>query len=610
MAEVAGLRRGIRMMVALALVVGIATLGVAVYSAVRADHATAERGNRLDPAATTAAMLLADYVDQESSVRGYLITEDRSFLDSFDEAGKLIPVHYARLEALLGDRATLIIQLHKVTRAHEAWLSEVARPELAAMSGGAVVAARDVEKSVMARTRLSALRTDVTNLEIMISREQISTVGRVAGAQDLLLSSLGTAVFLVAVIVVTLSVVVRRWLLRPIASLRRAVNAVAAGRYDTRVPAVGPKELVELAGNVDAMRAQLVRLVRQNDRLWEALAQEGPAVVALRDALTPSTLHASGLIVRGRVDPAEGELAGDWFDSVDLPGGRVGVVVGDVSGHGSAAGVYALRLKQLLGAALTGGVSDPGAAIEWVVDNLGETDEVFATAVVAVVDPASGTVEYANAGHPQGLLLRRSGPSPERFAAAGVPAASAQPSGEARAESPEPRPDAGCPPDRQGRTGRPVARPGRSGEIWSAPSTAEPTAEPTAAVVALTATGPLVSSLLAAPGAWATATLRLRPGDALFIYTDGLTEARNASGEQFGEDRLVAEILRARSRRPHELLDAVFEAVRAHAPGRPSDDRTAIILARTDTSRSSDGQGLVPTARSRSERSGPIGTAP
>ncbi len=48
-------------------------------------------------------MLLADYVDQESSVRGYLITEDRSFLDSFDEAGKLIPVHYARLEALLGD---------------------------------------------------------------------------------------------------------------------------------------------------------------------------------------------------------------------------------------------------------------------------------------------------------------------------------------------------------------------------------------------------------------------------------------------------------------------------------------------------------------------------
>ncbi|WP_322759799.1 SpoIIE family protein phosphatase [Frankia sp. Cr2] len=556
MAEVAGLRRGIRAMAALALVVGVATLGVAVYSAVRANHATAERGNRLDPAATTAAMLLADYVDQESSVRGYLITEDRSFLDSFDEAGKLIPVHYARLEMLLGDQTTLVTQLHSVAAAYEAWRSDVARPELAAMQDGAVAAARDVERSSTARTRLGALRADVTSLEIAISREQASTVGRVAGAQDLLLSSLGTAVFLVVVIVVTLSVVARRWLLRPIASLRRAVNAVAAGRYDTRIPAVGPKELVDLAGNVEAMRAQLVRLVRQNDRLWEALAQEGPAVVALRDALTPSTLHASGLVVRGRVDPAEGELAGDWFDSVDLPGGRVGVVVGDVSGHGSAAGVYALRLKQLLGAALTGGVSDPGAAIEWVVDNLGETDEVFATAVVAVVDPATGTVEYANAGHPQGLLLHRSG-----------------------------------------------SRSGRAGEL----SATLPRESPTAEVVTLTATGPLVSSLLAAPGAWATASLRLQPGDALFIYTDGLTEARNERGEQFGEDRLLAEILRVPSQGPQELLDAVFEAVRAHAPGRPSDDRTAIVLARTDASSAGDGGALVPAARPQSDRRGPSG---
>ncbi|WP_226933233.1 hypothetical protein, partial [Parafrankia sp. CH37] len=42
----------------------------------------------------------------------------------------------------------------------------------------------------------------------------------------------------------------------------------------------------------------------QNERSWEALAQEGPAVIALRDALTPSVLHAPGLLLRGRVDPA------------------------------------------------------------------------------------------------------------------------------------------------------------------------------------------------------------------------------------------------------------------------------------------------------------------
>ncbi|WP_311984702.1 SpoIIE family protein phosphatase [Parafrankia sp. CH37] len=65
------------------------------------------------------------------------------------------------------------------------------------------------------------------------------------------------------------------------------------------------------------------------------------------------------------------------------------MVVGDVSGHGAVAGVFALRLKQLLDAALARG-ADPGPAIEWVVNSLGETDEMFATAIVAVVDPRPG----------------------------------------------------------------------------------------------------------------------------------------------------------------------------------------------------------------------------
>ena len=64
----------------------------------------------------------------------------------------------------------------------------------------------------------------------------------------------------------------------------------------------------------------------------EALTQQGPAVIALRDALAPTRSSAPGVVVEGRLDPAEGVLAGDWYDAIDLPGGRVGVVVGDVAG--------------------------------------------------------------------------------------------------------------------------------------------------------------------------------------------------------------------------------------------------------------------------------------
>jgi sigma-B regulation protein RsbU (phosphoserine phosphatase) len=46
--------------------------------------------------------------------------------------------------------------------------------------------------------------------------------------------------------------------------------------------------------------------------------------------------------------------------------------------------------------------------------------------------------------------------------------------------------------------------------------------------------------------------------------------------------RLIAEILREPGRTPVALLDGAFDSVRRHAPGRQGDDRTAIVLARTD----------------------------
>ncbi|MCK9920435.1 serine/threonine-protein phosphatase [Frankia sp. AgPm24] len=100
-----------------------------------------------------------------------------------------------------------------------------------------------------------------------------------------------------------------------------------------------------------------------------------------------------------------------------------------------------------------------------------------------------------------------------------------------------------------------------------------------AQIIRLPPTGPLLSSLLAAPDAWQSGTLQLEPGDVLIAYTDGLVEARDGAGRQFGVHRLIAEILRDPTRDPVGLLDGAFDAVRRHASGQRDDDRTAIILA-------------------------------
>jgi serine phosphatase RsbU (regulator of sigma subunit) len=94
----------------------------------------------------------------------------------------------------------------------------------------------------------------------------------------------------------------------------------------------------------------------------------------------------------------------------------------------------------------------------------------------------------------------------------------------------------------------------------------------------LAATGPIISDLFAGTAIWSTRTLRLEPGDALLLYTDGLTEARDAAGTQFGLARLTAEGTRPAT--CSAVLDHVFAEVTAYA-SRPADDRSALVLAPT-----------------------------
>jgi serine phosphatase RsbU (regulator of sigma subunit) len=73
--------------------------------------------------------------------------------------------------------------------------------------------------------------------------------------------------------------------------------------------------------------------------------------------------------------------------------------------------------------------------------------------------------------------------------------------------------------------------------------------------------------------------LTLRPGDALFLYTDGITEAENRQAEQFSVARLLECLREVVSAPSAEVVSAVIASVRAHADETPpSDDLTALAL--------------------------------
>jgi len=70
---------------------------------------------------------------------------------------------------------------------------------------------------------------------------------------------------------------------------------------------------------------------------------------------------------------------------------------------------------------------------------------------------------------------------------------------------------------------------------------------------------------------------QLHPGDALALYTDGITESFNHADEQFGEDRLAAALRRHRSLCPESILAAIVDEVRQFSPHEQHDDITLII---------------------------------
>ena len=74
-------------------------------------------------------------------------------------------------------------------------------------------------------------------------------------------------------------------------------------------------------------------------------------------------------------------------------------------------------------------------------------------------------------------------------------------------------------------------------------------------------------------------TVVLAPGDWLIVFTDGVSEAMSANGDEYGEERILAVVDKETSLAPSDLLQNIFADVRAFTKGAPqSDDITALVL--------------------------------
>src|SRR6185503_9757377 len=119
---------------------------------------------------------------------------------------------------------------------------------------------------------------------------------------------------------------------------------------------------------------------------------------------------------------AAAEVGGDYFDYFVLADGRIGIAVADVAGKGLAGCLVMSMLSALL-RAYRASIDSPAEMLAVLDERLGETLQVgsFVTMFYAVLDPMTGHVVYASAGHSPLLIYRRAQGAVEWFRTKGIP---------------------------------------------------------------------------------------------------------------------------------------------------------------------------------------------
>ena len=192
-------------------------------------------------------------------------------------------------------------------------------------------------------------------------------------------------------------------------SVRRTVSDIVEV-----VPETVKMLLVALAVLAAALGGGYLLLAERGRRLARQRSDLLQEVGLLQTALlppVPATVGAVRTSVAYR--PSDGPGAGgDFYDALTLPGGRAAFILGDVSGHGRQALARTAFMRYTLRAYLEAGL-EPRIALQVagsVIDEHLAGD--FATVVLAVHDPSSGSLTYACAGHPAPIVVGATQPEP------------------------------------------------------------------------------------------------------------------------------------------------------------------------------------------------------
>ncbi len=336
----------------------IALLLITFAVATVAEQLTARRMVTQEEAVRRAQMegslVLRLQLDEETGVRGYALTGERTFLTPYMRARGKMGAALQTFASQAGSIDASMVPLERGLRAiNSRWLTRVASPLIANRVRGDR-GAREIEGKMLIDRFRSLWNRAYLSLNAVAQiddRDASNTLRRILDGSVLFGVALALGLFFYA-----------------------GVQARLAHEIATR-------------------GQEYERLRRMTATMQEAfLAEPLPQV----RTLTFDAVYAPAL--------EEARVGGDWYGVFALPDGRVYFSMGDVAGHGIAASVLMARIRQTV-LSLAMHERDPAVVLSRANDVLRLSTDTFVTALCGFVDPRTFEIAYATAGHWPPLLI-------------------------------------------------------------------------------------------------------------------------------------------------------------------------------------------------------------
>jgi serine phosphatase RsbU (regulator of sigma subunit) len=241
--------------------------------------------------------------------------------------------------------------------------------------------------------------------------EYLTNIQRSARGQALL--RLARIMLLAVVATIVVNLVFLRMAAKPLEKLVATVREIAKGRLGIQAGPFHAAELEYLAKEINSMSVSLAEVERRR-------CQEMAKARRIQEHLLPQQVAVPRLSVSHLYQPAT-EVAGDYYDILQLPDGTWLLCIADVAGHGVPAAMSATMLKTFLLHAAEYQVS-PDHLLSFVNDRFTaiSLEEVFASMLLVRWNPESAMLEYASAGHEIAWLVSMKNGSLRKLSSTGL----------------------------------------------------------------------------------------------------------------------------------------------------------------------------------------------